>query len=169
MTLTYLFTWGLRAARAANGNLSFNTTSHVTDYRMPRNKSGVTYLISEVSPSDGQGGPSVGTVGKDKKHGKCRHDLRLRVAGHHQPHPQLSDCVWLYFRFTLSFRDVEEMLAMRGVALTYETVRHWCLKFGQTYANGLRRKSPRPGDPWALDEGVLQTNGRPASLWAAVG
>jgi hypothetical protein len=59
---------------------------------------------------------------------------------------------WLYFSFVLSFRDVEEMLAMRGVTLSYETIREWCLKFGQAYAKGLRHKSPRPGDQWHLDE-----------------
>jgi hypothetical protein len=69
-------------------------------------------------------------------------------------------CVWLYFRFALSFHDVEEMLAMRGVALSYERVREWCLKFGQTYANALRRKSPQPGDRWHLDEVFLSINGR---------
>jgi putative transposase len=74
----------------------------------------------------------------------------------------------LYFRFALSFRDVEEMLAMRGVSLTYETVREWCLKFGQTYANGLRRKSPRSGDWWHLDEAFLKINGRLHFLWRAV-
>ena len=58
--------------------------------------------------------------------------------------------------FPLSLRDVEEMLAMRGVSLSYETVREWCLKFGQTYANGLRHKSPRPGDRWHLDEVFLK-------------
>jgi hypothetical protein len=63
---------------------------------------------------------------------------------HRFPAEIISHCVWLYFRFTLSFRDVEEMLAMRGVTLSYETVREWCLKFGQTYANGLRC---RPGQP----------------------
>jgi len=67
---------------------------------------------------------------------------------HRFPAEIISHCVWLYFRFALSFRDVEEMLAMRGVVLTYETVREWCLKFGQSYANNLRRRSPRPG----LDE-----------------
>jgi putative transposase len=56
----------------------------------------------------------------------------------------ISHCVWLYFRFSLSFRDVEEMLAMRGVSLSYETVREWCLKFGQTYANGLCHKQHAP-------------------------
>ena len=60
------------------------------------------------------------------------------------------------------------MLAMRGVALTYETVRAWCLKFGQTYANNLRRRSPRPGGTWHLDEVFLKINGRIHSLWRAV-
>jgi transposase-like protein len=62
--------------------------------------------------------------------------MRTPVSLYHRhrfPAEIISHCVWLYFRFTLSFRDVEEMLAMRGVALTYETVREWCLKFGQTY------------------------------------
>src|SRR5437667_5824411 len=80
----------------------------------------------------------------------------------------ISHCVWLYFRFALSFRDVEEMLAMRGVSLSYETVREWCLKFGQPYANGLRHKSPRPGDRWHLDEMFLKINCRLHYLWRAV-
>jgi putative transposase len=80
----------------------------------------------------------------------------------------ISHCVWLYFRFSLSFRDNEEMLAMRGVTLSYETVREWCLKFGQTDANGLRHKSPRPGDQWHLDEVFLKINGRLHYLWRAV-
>jgi putative transposase len=80
----------------------------------------------------------------------------------------ISHCVWLYFRFALSFRDVEEMLAMRGVGLSYETVREWCLKFGQTYANNLRRRSPRPGDTWHLDEVFLKINGRIHYLCRAV-
>ena len=79
---------------------------------------------------------------------------------HRFPAEIISHCVWLYFRFALSFRDVEEMLAVRGVVLTYETVREWCLKFGQTYANDLRRRSPRPGDRWHLDEVFLKINGR---------
>ncbi len=61
------------------------------------------------------------------------------------------------------------MLAMRGVSLSYETVREWCLKFGQTYANGLRHKSPRPGHQWHLDEVFLKINGRLHYLWRAVG
>ena len=71
-------------------------------------------------------------------------------------------------RFPLSFRDVEEMLAMHGISLSYETVREWCLKFGQTYANDLRRKSSRPGDRWHLDEVFLKINGLLHYLWRAV-
>jgi len=87
---------------------------------------------------------------------------------HRFPSEIISHCVWLYFRFALSFRDVEELMSSRGVSLTYETVREWCLKFGQTYANGLRRKSPRPGDRWHLDEVFLKINGRSHYLWRAV-
>src|ERR1700737_104042 len=97
--------------------------------------------------------------------------MRTSVALYHRhrfPIEIISHCVWLYFRFALSFRDVEEMMASRGVSLTYETVREWCLKFGQTYANGLRRKSPRPGDQWHLDEVFLKINGRLHYLWRAV-
>jgi putative transposase len=97
--------------------------------------------------------------------------MRTSVSRYHRhrfPVEIISHCVWLYFRFTLSFRDVEEMLAMRGVSLSYETVREWCLKFGQTYANDLRRRSPRPGDRWYLDEVFLKINGRIHYLWRAV-
>ena len=102
-----------------------------------------------------------------------RHNPRMRASAslyhrHRFPGEIISHCVWLYFRFTLSLRDVEEMLAMRGVRLSYETVREWCLKFGQTYANGLRHKSPRPGDRWHLDEVFLKINGRLHYLWRAV-
>jgi putative transposase len=87
---------------------------------------------------------------------------------HRFPSEVISHCVWLYFRFSISYRDVEEMMAVRGLTLTYETVRRCCRKFGQTYANGLRRRSPRPGDRWHLDEVFLKINGRPHYLWRAV-
>src|SRR5260370_37381923 len=80
----------------------------------------------------------------------------------------ISHCVWLYFRFALSFRDIEEMLAMRGVSLSYETVREWCLKFGQPYANGLRHRSARPGDQWHLDVVFLNINGSLNTLCRSV-
>jgi putative transposase len=97
--------------------------------------------------------------------------MRTSISLYHRhrfPAEIISHCVWLYFRFALSFRDVEEMLAMRGVALSYESVREWCLKFGQTYANDLRRRSPRPGDRWHLDEVFLKINGRIHYRWRAV-
>ena len=65
---------------------------------------------------------------------------------HRFPAEVISHCVWLYFRFALSFRDLEETMAMRGVTLTYEAIREWSRKFGQTYANELRRRRPRPGE-----------------------
>jgi putative transposase len=78
---------------------------------------------------------------------------------HRFPREIIAHCVWLYHRFTLSFRDIEELMAMRGVTLTYETIRRWCSKFGQTYANGLRRRRPRSGDIWHCDEVFLKING----------
>jgi putative transposase len=92
----------------------------------------------------------------------------FRYHRHRFPAEIISHSVWLYFRFALSYRDVEEMLAMRGVTVSYETVREWCLKFGQPYASGLRRRSPRPGDRWYLDEVFLKINGRLHYLWRAV-
>jgi putative transposase len=80
----------------------------------------------------------------------------------------ISHAVWLYFRFSLSFRDVEELLAERGIVVTYETVRQWCLNFGQTYANELRRRRPRCGDIWHMDEVYLKINGKTHYLWRAV-
>jgi putative transposase len=97
--------------------------------------------------------------------------MRTCVSPYHRhrfPAEIISHSVWLYFRFALSFRDVEEMLAMRGVTLSYETIREWCLKFGQIYANDLRRRSSRPGDQWHLDEVFLKINGRIHYLWRAV-
>src|SRR6202171_3209086 len=102
------------------------------------------------------------------RHNPLMHTAIPAYRRHRFPAEIISHCVWLYFRFALSFRDVEEMLAMRGVSLSYETVREWCLKFGQTYANSLRRKSPRPGDQWHLDEVFLKINGRIHYLWRAV-
>ena len=58
----------------------------------------------------------------------------------------IGHCVWLYYRFPLSFREIEEMMLARGIILSHETVRQWCAKFGQTYANALRRRRVRPGD-----------------------
>jgi DDE domain len=73
-----------------------------------------------------------------------------------------------YFRFCLSFRDVEEILLERGVVVTYEAIRQWCRKFGQGYANHLRRRRPRPGDKWHLDEVFLTIKGERQYLWRTV-
>ena len=87
---------------------------------------------------------------------------------HRFPSEIISHTVWLYFRFALSFRDVEEIMAMRGVRLTYETISEWCLKFGQTFANELRRRRPQPGDKWHLDEVFIKIHGTDHYLWRAV-
>ena len=87
---------------------------------------------------------------------------------HRYPAEIIAHTVWLYFRFSLSFRDVEELMAARGVILSYETVRRWTLKFGQQYANELRRRRPQPGDKWHLDEVFLKINGKQQYLWRAV-
>jgi putative transposase len=80
----------------------------------------------------------------------------------------ISHGVWLYYRFCLSYRDVEELLFARGIRVTYEAIRKWCRKFGQQYANQLRRRRPRPGDTWHLDEVFLTINGQRRYLWRAV-
>src|SRR5215813_6085919 len=67
----------------------------------------------------------------------------------------ISHAVWLYFRLCLSYRDVEELLFARVVLVSYKTIRQWCRKFGQEYANQLRRRRPRPGDKWPMDEVFL--------------
>jgi putative transposase len=80
----------------------------------------------------------------------------------------MSHAVWLYFRFCLSFRDVEELLFERGVVVSYEAIRKWGRKFGQTYATQLRPRRPRPGDKWHMDKVFLTIKGTHHSLWWAV-
>jgi putative transposase len=87
---------------------------------------------------------------------------------HRFPAEITSHGVWLYYRFCLSYRDVEELLYARGVIVTYEAIRKRCLKFGQSYANQLRRRYPRPGDTWHLDEVFLSIRGGRHDLWRAV-
>ncbi|MGY3206351.1 putative transposase [Streptomyces sp. TE5632] len=88
--------------------------------------------------------------------------------GHRYPVEVIAHCVWRYFRFPLSFREVEELMLERGVLVSYETIRRWCAKFGQVYANALRRRRPRPGDKWHLDEVFVKINGELTYLWRAV-
>jgi transposase-like protein len=76
--------------------------------------------------------------------------------------------VWIYLRFTLSYRDVEGLLAERGLDVSYETVRSWVLKFGPVIARRLRQRRPRPSDRWHLDEMVVRIAGKRMYLWRAV-
>ena len=87
-------------------------------------------------------------------------------AGHRFPPELISYTVWLYFRFPLSLRMVEGMLAFRGIEVSHETIRQWGLK--QEFANIVRRRLPRPGDKWHLDEVVLKIAGKTHYLWRAV-
>jgi putative transposase len=88
---------------------------------------------------------------------------------HHRfPGEIISHGVWRYDRVYLSYRDVEDLLLERGIHVTYEAIRQWCRKFGQAYANQLRRRRPRPGDTWHLDEVFLTINGKQHSLWRAI-
>ena len=91
-----------------------------------------------------------------------------RCKNHRFPAEIISHGVWLYFRFCLSYRDGEELLFARGIIVTYEAIRKWCRKFGQQYANELRRRCPKPGDKWHLDEVFLTINGERHYLWRAV-
>jgi putative transposase len=89
-------------------------------------------------------------------------------AGYRFPAEVIGYAVWLYFRFPLSLRMVEEMLAVRGIVVSHETVRPWSAKFGRQIADRLRRREPRRGDKWHLDEVVLIIAGRKHWLWRAV-
>ena len=91
-----------------------------------------------------------------------------RYARHRFPAEVISYAIWLYFRFPLSLRMVEEMLAARGIEVSHETVRQWALKLGQSFASKIRRRLPAPGDKWHLDEVVISIAGRKHWLWRAV-
>ena len=88
--------------------------------------------------------------------------------GYRFPPEIISHAVWLYVRFGLSFRDVEDLLAHRGVTVTYETIRQWCFTFGRAYARRLRRRRGQMGDTWHLDEVFVRIQGRQLYLWRAV-
>src|ERR1700712_2559761 len=92
----------------------------------------------------------------------------ISYARHRFPPELIRHAVWLYLRFTLSYRDAEELLAQRGLDISYETIRRWVLKFGPGFARNLRRLRPRPSDQWHLDEMVVSIQGRRMYLWRAV-
>ena len=87
---------------------------------------------------------------------------------HRFPAEIISHAVWLYHVFSLSLRDVELLLAERGIVVSYETVRRWCKKFGPSFANRVRRRRPRPGDKWHMDEVFIRIRGVQHYLWRAV-
>src|SRR5499427_589576 len=93
---------------------------------------------------------------------------RARYTGYRFPAEIISHAVWLYFRFPLGLRMVEELLAARGIIVSHETVRQWALKFGQRFANQIRRRLPRVGDKGHLDEVALKIVGVKHWLWRAV-
>ena len=93
---------------------------------------------------------------------------RSRYYGHRFPPEIISYAIWVYHRFCLSFRDVEDLLAERGIIVSYETIRLWCQKFGPDYARKLRRRQGRLGDTWHLDEVFIRINGQQQYLWRAV-
>jgi len=87
---------------------------------------------------------------------------------HRFPPEIISHAVWLYYRFCLSLRDVEDLLAQRGITVSYESIRQWCSKFGRDYAWRLRRREGRLGDTWHLDELFVTIGGHRQYLWRAV-
>ena len=100
---------------------------------------------------------------------ETHHPVRpLSFKRHRFPADIIRHAVWLYFRFTLSFRDVEEMLAQRGIDVSYETIRCWTIKFGPQIARNLKRKRPAPSPRWHLDEVVCNIGGKRMYLWRAV-
>jgi putative transposase len=88
---------------------------------------------------------------------------------HRFPSEIISHAVWLYHRFCLSFREVEELLAERGITITYESIRQWCQKFGPDYARKLKKRQGRVGDTWHIDEVFVTIQGERQYLWRAVG
>ena len=88
--------------------------------------------------------------------------------GYRFPAEIIAHAVWLYFRFSLSFRDVEDLLAQRGITVTYGTIRQWCHTLGRTYARRLRIRRGHLGDIWHLDELFITINGRWQYVWRAI-
>ena len=93
---------------------------------------------------------------------------RSRYTGYRFPSEIISYAIWAYHRFCLSFRDVEDLLAERGIIVSYETIRRWCQKFGPDYVRKLKRREGRLGDHWYLDEVFIRINGQQQYLWCAV-
>ena len=93
---------------------------------------------------------------------------RISYSGYRFPPEIIQRAVWLYFRFTLSFRDVEDLLAERGIEVSYETIRQWVMRFGPAIARDLRSRRPRPHGQWHLDEMFVSIGGKWMYLWGLV-
>jgi putative transposase len=133
----------------------------------PGKRQRLTFLCDRLRLPEGHRQVSFCVMG-------CWHRRRMkpsrhpRYARHRFPAEVISHAVWLYFRFPLSLRMVEEMLAARGILVSHETVRQWALKFGQDFANQIRRRLLAPGDKWHLNEVVISIAGQKHWLWRAV-
>jgi len=91
-----------------------------------------------------------------------------RYHRHRFPPEIISYTIWVYHRFSLSFRDVEDLLAERGIQVSYESIRRWCLKFGPRFRQSLKRREGRLGDTWHVDEVFITIRGQVHYLWRAV-
>ena len=95
-------------------------------------------------------------------------EVAVSYKGFRFPAEVISHAVWLYHRFPLSYREVEELLLARGIIVSHEAIRQWCDRFGPQYAASLRRRRPQAGDTWHLDEVFIKVNGKRQYLWRAV-
>src|ERR1700723_3374898 len=124
----------------------------------------VAWLTARVSPGIVTPRRTCGPPGHPVASGM----EKISYAGYRFPAEVIDHAIWLYLRFTLSFRDVEDLLAERGIAVSYETVRRWVNHFGPMIAAGLRKRRPKPHATWHLDEVYLKIDGRMVYLWRAV-
>ena len=118
------------------------------------------YLPTALSRRSKCSGPSGGLVANGMK--------KTSYSGYRFPPEIIDQAIWLYLRLTLSLRDVEDLLAERGIAVSYETIRRWVNHFGPMIAADLRKRRPRPHETWHLDEVYLKIDGRLVYLWRAV-
>ncbi len=121
-----------------------------------------------TAPSAGRAGVVTGTVAARQSRVYLARRPPLSYARHQFPPAVIRHAIWLYLRFTLSYRDVEELLAERGVEVSYETIRRWVLKFVPAISGNLGRLRPKPSPRWYLDEMAVRIGGRLMYLWRAV-
>jgi putative transposase len=125
--------------------------------------------LGELSPQDRQIGRCHGVCGLRPSGGLVAERMtKISYLGCRFPPEIIQQTIWLYLRFTLSFRDVEDLLAERGITVSYETARRWVNHFGPLIAADLRKRRPKPHATWHLDEVYLKIDGRLVYLWRAV-